>query len=64
MLFSPFIDVHTKNEVKIKCQFDNPEMMSISGFAETKMEIKEPSIFKSIANLKAMSKYSFPGRVP
>ena len=64
MQFTPYIDVHTKNDVKIKCEFDNPEQMTISGFAETSMEIKEPSIFKSATDLKAMSKDSFPGGEP
>lgn len=38
--------------------------MTISGFAETTMEMKEPSIFKSATNLNAMTKDSFPGGKP
>ena len=64
MSFVPKISVHNATGFNVEINFDNPEEMTVGGAAALNMEIKEVSVFKTLATLKPMDDTSFDAGSP
>jgi hypothetical protein len=64
LTFVPIISDHNSTGYAVNVEFDNPSALSVGGTAELSMEIKEVSVFKTKATLKAMDTNSFDAGKP
>ena len=64
MAFTPKMRTHNKTDLSFDIAFENSDKMALGESANLIIEIKEPSVLKSLETLKALDHNYFEGLLP
>ena len=64
MIFNPILNTHNSSNFLFDLEFEFADKMSFGETASLIVEIKEPSVFKSLKTLKGLNEINFEGPIP